>query len=133
MYSTFHVELVLEWFRTKPTAERTPERLASIAAHVGMTYALTPEGITSLTAAVAQQAQEQGVVQGDHGPRCDSTHEGLACAAPATVTYVGGLRLCQAHADMLDAMGLHRVQALVDLHIDQVATHEATEDQQDRK
>ena len=52
---TFHVQLTLEWFQAQATADRTEAKLASIAAHVCETYALSPDE----TAWV----QEQAVVQ----------------------------------------------------------------------
>ena len=55
----FHVQLTLEWFQAQSTVDRTEAKLASIAAHVCETHALSPEETARVQAEALVQAQRR--------------------------------------------------------------------------
>ena len=61
----FHVELVLEWFQTQSSKDRTEATLASIATHVGTTYALSAEEMVNLQTQARTRAHQRHLLMGE--------------------------------------------------------------------
>jgi hypothetical protein len=58
--STFHVSLALDYLEGKNRAERTPEALERIVAHLTQTYGLSAEGAALVLAQALTQATQRG-------------------------------------------------------------------------